>query len=450
MRRVFLQSHPFGISVFIIIVLILTIYFGCSEESPVVPPPPEPPKAVSLRLVDVSCTEAFIKVSAADSVLPLNISLRKDDSTIANFTLTKPDTVIIDTTLQPNNTYIYQTTEVINGKEEKSDTLQVKALNITSDNFTWQTYTFGDPNFGSSLLRDVAVIDENNIFAVGEIYNDTTGQAYNAVHWNGNNWELIRIMTNACGGVLYPPIQAIFAFSLSDILFAHIDGSISHYDGIEFINDCSLITQLNGSANKIWGKSRNDFYVVSGNGFIARYENEVWNKIESGTTTDINDIWGYYNDTSNEESVLCVVSNILHQGELRLLAISENTAHDTLNWPYSNHWLKSVWFKSKYSPVYVVGGGIKEYKSGAWTELNVTNDFVECIRGSDVNNIFACGDYGFLGHFNGVQWNVFNNLYNDAVFLQAAVKDNTVVVVGYTYSGQLIGKAIVIIGKRIG
>ena len=79
----------------------------------------------------------------------------------------------------------------------------------------------------------------------------------------------------------------------------------------------------------------------------------------------------------------------------------------------------------------------------------MTNDFVESIRGSDVNDIFACGDYGFLGHFNGVQWNVFNNLYHDAVFLQTAINKNNVVVVGYTYSGLLVGKAIIIIGKRI-
>ena len=26
------------------------------------------------------------------------------------------------------------------------------------------------------------------------------------------------------------------------------------FNGIDFTNDCSLITQLNGSANKIWGR----------------------------------------------------------------------------------------------------------------------------------------------------------------------------------------------------
>jgi len=435
--------------IFFSLIISITAIPSCKKDNPVVPPPPEPQKAVTLSQSDVSCTEAFIRVTAADSILPVLINLTRDENSLNSFTLTQTDTVITDTTLQPNSTYTYQTSAVINGVEELSDTLQVHSLNVSSDNFTWQTFTFGDPNYGSSLLRDVLIIDENNIWAVGEIYNDTTAISCNAVHWDGSSWELIKIKTNACGGVDYPPIQAIFAFSSDDILFAHIDGSISHYDGVEFTNDCSLIIQLNGSANKIWGMSRNNFYVVSGNGFIAHLENGQWTKIESGTSTDINDIWGYYDDANAQEAILCVVSNILQQGELRLLAVSNNSAHDTLNWPYNNHWLKSVWFKGKYSPVYVAGGGIKEYKSSVWNELNVTNDFVECIRGSDMNDIIACGDYGFAAHYNGVQWNVYNNLYNDAVFLSAAVKNNTVVVVGYTYSGLLVGKAIVMIGKRI-
>ena len=48
------------------------------------------------------------------------------------------------------------------------------------------------------MLYDVAIIDENNIWAVGEIYlNDSLGQPdptpYNAVHWDGISWNLKKI-----------------------------------------------------------------------------------------------------------------------------------------------------------------------------------------------------------------------------------------------------------------
>ena len=171
----------FEILLFVIVVI---LFNGCNTTEP--PPlPDEPPKSIKLKLMDVSCTEAFISVSAADTVLPANITLKKDDATMFSFMLTQTDTTVIDTTLQLNATYIYQTTALIKGVEQKSDTLQVKTLNTTSHNFTWQTFTFGGIG-GSSVLNDVAIIDENNIWAVGAIYADTTGQAYNAVHWNGS------------------------------------------------------------------------------------------------------------------------------------------------------------------------------------------------------------------------------------------------------------------------
>ena len=49
----------------------------------------------------------------------------------------------------------------------KSNELTVTTMDTTSHNFTWQSWTFGD--IGSSVLYDVAIINENNIWAVGEI-----------------------------------------------------------------------------------------------------------------------------------------------------------------------------------------------------------------------------------------------------------------------------------------
>ncbi len=90
----------------------------------------------------------------------------------------------------------------------------------------WETFEFGG-GIGSSYLSDVAIINENNIWAVGEIHTDKTDQfdsngvwvqPYNAVHWDGNNWELKRIFIN---GYFYP-LYAIFAFNENDIWFANL------------------------------------------------------------------------------------------------------------------------------------------------------------------------------------------------------------------------------------
>ena len=160
----------------LILLYIVPLFFDLSCSNPTSPPvSSEKPKAVKLKLLDVSCTEAFINIIANDTILPLSITLNKlatsgDKNPVFNFTLTKTDTIVIDTTLQPGKTYIYQTAEEIKGESENSDTLQVKTLDTTSHNFSWQTFTFGDPDIGSSSLNDAVVISDENIWCVGDIY----------------------------------------------------------------------------------------------------------------------------------------------------------------------------------------------------------------------------------------------------------------------------------------
>jgi hypothetical protein len=131
--------------------------------------------------------------------------------------------------------------------EEKTDT--------TSHNFTWEKYTFGGGG-GDSHLKDVAVIDENNIWAVGEIYmKDSLGNdeinPYNAVHWDGKKWELKRIRYYGnCSAVEYPPLRGIWDFSANNIVITN-GGSIGWFDGNNVRLDCEVNQLLSGAINKI-------------------------------------------------------------------------------------------------------------------------------------------------------------------------------------------------------
>jgi hypothetical protein len=274
---------------------------------------------------------------------------------------------------------------------------------------------------------------------VGEIYIADTSQngytLYNAVHWDGNQWELKRIKTNACGGVVYPPIKAIFAFSSDDILFAHIDGSITYYDGINFTNDCSLITQLNGSANKIWGVSRNDYYVVSGNGFIAHYQNGQWSRIESGTDLDFHDIYGATDSKTSERQILAVCSRNLPLDK-GIYKIEGNTAVEISSAPIQ--WeLYALWFIPNRH-YYVIGNGIYEktnFSEILWkdNEFDITHYATTGIRGNGINDVFVAGAFGEFLHFNGVTWKSYINEtgWFSGSYGGVAVKNNLVITVGY-------------------
>ena len=190
-------------------------------------------------------------------------------------------------------------------------------MDTTSHNFTWQTFTFGG-QAGSCTLYDVAIIDENDIWAVGEIYLlDSLGQPdplpYNAVHWDGNEWELKRIQTILRGNLVTVPLTGIFAFSSNDIWMV---GSLPiHGDGQNWIMyDVRSTVDPSLSLSKAWGSSTNDMYFVGNSGSIAHYQNGQWSRIESpigagGTELNIQDIYGAYNNQTGNYEILAVASD---------------------------------------------------------------------------------------------------------------------------------------------
>src|SRR5574338_1708294 len=371
------------VSVLVLVVLFLS--FSCNEGYDF------SQASLGLGLRDYSCTEAWIEVQIGSNDKTADIYIKKNDEIIKTIRIAQSDSLFYFDSLQPNTAYKFDAVTYEDGKEVKSNPVTFTTLDTTSHSFTWQTFEFGQHS--SSILYDVAIIDENNIWAVGEIYmNDSLGNpdptCYNAVHWNGQNWQLKKIKTNACGGVDYPPIKTSFAFSTNDILFAHTDGSITYFNGVGFINDCSLITQLNGSVNKIWGVSENDFYVVSGNGFIACFKNGSWTKIESGTKTNINDIWGVIDQSNNQQMVYGAVSFVAQAGDQKILKIQNNKV-DSLYWNTGRR-VHTVWsYNNRY--LYAAGGGIFENRRGYWNEITeVPLYYSRNIRGIDNNNIFVC------------------------------------------------------------
>ncbi len=113
----------------------------------------------------------------------------------------------------------------------------ITTMDTTSHNFTWQTFTFGQHS--NSVLYDVAIIDENNIWAVGAIYmNDSLGNhdpnAYNAVHWDGIKWDLKRIQFYTFCGQQHTgsyPAKSIFAFGSNDIWVGMDSSQVVRWNG---------------------------------------------------------------------------------------------------------------------------------------------------------------------------------------------------------------------------
>jgi len=369
-------------------------------------------------------TEVWLKLEMDNGDDGKEFSVKRDGETIFRGRLAGDDTTLHDENLLPSHEYSYVAYRLANGKEiYSSELLKVTTMDTTSHEFSWEIYTFGGVR-GSSVLRDVCIIDENDIWAVGEIHTEDTDcwnedstqwiPSYNAVHWNGVNWELVRIYYDFkvnfpdgySDGPSWAPIDAIFATEAGDIWIK--SGTIHHFDGQKWHQYQSLF-----SVNKIWGTGSNNMYFVGYGGTIVHYDGSRWRKLEAplgqdGTDLDIYDIWGEENQQTGEYEILCVAAKKFESYNRAILKIKDQQvatlADNGIPWS-----LSGIWFIPNQI-YWVVGGGIY-YKrnimnSSSWTRIDkrLTEYYINSIRGNEINDIIAVGAFGEVLHFNGVSW----------------------------------------------
>ncbi len=327
-------------------------------------------------------------------------------------------------------------------------------MDTTSHNFTWHMDTLGAT---SSVLSDVAIINDTLAYVVGEMYlRDSTGQTdpmrFNAAIWNGDTWDIQRIPYLYGGHPVYNPIQAVFAFSSNDIWFA--GNGVIHWDGQEYVPvDISSVWGPY-QINKIWGRSSSDLYIVGNEGAIAHYNGATWRRIASGTGLDIRDIWGATNPRTGEKEILALASTNAPpvQGSM-VLKMAGSSATPVSTTGMSPDML-GIWFMPERR-YYAVGAGIHQKRmlaDSAWNAYPpgvVTHFLSGGVRGQGVNDAFVVGSFGEVVHFNGLSWfRYFSNVPLPTGALGGiSVRGHLVLATGLVTVG-VESRGIVVIGRR--
>ncbi len=322
----------------------------------------------------------------------------------------------------------------------------------TSHLINWVIDDIG--NYGSYLL-DVAIIDENNIWAVGEIYmNDSLGNpdlhAYNAAHWDGSGWGLKRILfPTVCGSTNRTPYpsKSIFAFQDGEIWIGSSGDNIAILENGVQVSEFCLPSSLNMGINKIWGTSSEDLYVVGNEGNIAHYQNGVWTKIESGTDLDLTDIYGDSEGNLYAAGVdIALAKGVVVKGNQSGIwevmiegdIIDESELFDKLFGRIGTLWVDEL------GTLYAGADFLYHYKNMKWDyvrslpENYIGGDqyyigYLYSLRGNKSNDIVICGDRNTLRHFNGVEWTELGIPYlpyRHIFWRSVKIKENTIVSVG--------------------
>ncbi len=422
-------------------------------------------QTLQLTLADVSCTEAWLKLKAQiaqkDSS-DLKLQLYRNDSLIVNKPLTATESLLYVDGLQPATSYAFAA-KVLNSSKLLAVSAKVEAttMDTTSHNFTWQTWKFGKKERGSSLY-DVAIIDENDIWAVGEIHTKDTDrwnedstkwlQPYNAAHWNGEKWELKKIDWDG----IVSELTCVYAFSNHDVWFGVTN--LIHWNGTKFQKNWNpvLIQFSDKIVNKIWGTSANDLFIVGNKGMIAHYDGKQWQRIESETNVRLLDIYGTtkvwicgWKDL--QPTVLLNIDN----GNVSKIIESENILNENSLIKISGG-IFSLWTDA-HDNLYVLTwnslyrcyhGDVNQVKA-LWNVRKPSQWAYRKVRGNSANDIVTVGDRGRILHFNGVTWKQFNNLLNKHDYLYSvSVKGNLIVAVGERYINGIESYGIIYVGKR--
>jgi len=407
--------------------VIVAVLVGCKT----VTEPPAP--GVELTAVDVRCTEVWLKLGLSGNG-SRDFVIKRDEAVAIEGKIKGADTLVVDTGLLPAKRYRYVGYRKTQGYlTESSQPLEVTTMDTTNHNFIWQADVLGDGN--ASNLRDVCIIKENDIWAVGEIYlKDSTGQfnplPYNAIYWDGKIWKLERVSVKYLGNWVVAPLKAVFALSSTDIWVSA--GVPIHGDGRSWIMyhlyDMGVLEQTDGSISQIWGSSTNDIFFGGSKGVLVHYDGSTWRKIETGTHQDIQDMWGVYDKNAQKNTIFCAVSSKYEGGEKKVLQILDNNVVKEFDWS-PQIIAQSVWF-AEDSPLYICGDGLFKYENKQWSEvLGLPELYKNMVRGNHQNDVFVAGDLGIFAHYNGKTWKTYK-FPTFMIFHGLAVKDNTVVAVG--------------------
>jgi len=307
----------------------------------------------------------------------------------------------------------------------------------TSHNFTWAQYTFGGPN-GSSGFKDVAIVSDSDIWAVGSIYT-APDTMYNAVHWDGKRWELLQIQFYTFCGQTHTgsyPIDAVLALNESEVWFTS-NSQITIWKN----NGQQNIVCLPISVNKIWTEAGNTIYTVGPNGEIGFNNGTNWTSMPSGTTIDLRDVWG----SSDGKTIwACGFSDDDSQS---ILLKYTGSSWETV-WsrggtsfvsPYG-YFVTSLWGTN--SLILSSGRGVFQDT----TQVVTLPWFPYRIRGSANNNIAVAGDNGMIWHWNGADWKQLNTQSGQPLY-SLAVSQTMIAAVGSDFNIGL-GAALIYLGKR--
>ncbi len=423
------------ISLTIIILIALTLLHSCDTTEP------KTEKNITIQEYDVAVTEAYIHLFF-ESKQKRDLQLYRDGELIYNFFCCEKDTIIVDTSLTVSKSYKYSVKQRNNNTiVAESNRITVTTLVPTSHDFVWETYDLGVQS--PSTLSDIYIINDNDIWVVGEFYFDSN-VAYGFIHWDGNEWTHIRLFAEVPPANYQANIRptGVYAFDSNNVWFSA--GSVFHWDGkiltpfwlSHFEGNTNPLFEKGQFARKIWGDTNsNEIYVCGDQGALAVYRDNRWESIYTNIDYNILDLWGYKNPATQMLEIICSATDFSSLSNA-MIKITKTRGVEIIPWD-QHTFLLTLW-TNKGFPIFAGGSEYYSNSWGKWEIININEEFIPSkIRGTSLNNIFICGSKNALVHFNGNNWKNINNSFSSGTSFMQIAMNKRVVALGSEKNGTM-------------
>ncbi|MBN1186573.1 MAG: hypothetical protein JXB49_30130, partial [Bacteroidales bacterium] len=441
------------------IAILLTILFlaiSC-KECPTEPEPENPDLSISALYVETSIV--WLKISSMDSTSQKSFVVQRDTVVVSESSFTGNDTIIADRTVQSNTSYTYMLNYVDHGRiKGETDSITVTTLDISGSDFTWEVYRFGEPG-QENWFRSVSINNENDIWIVGifqywgwnTTFNEYTYLPNNVLHWNGSNWDTMKVAS--------PP----FTFSSLDAVCAIDDSTVwVGVTAIELYRNGEWMARTDSPDLSwmldIWGNSLSNTFFTYYDGGLVHYNGTNFEIMSSGTTTDLQDIDGNnervfiagFSTTAGYERLVLEYKDGVWSKVFSSPTVDGDLSKGDLGRPYSVKVLDDVAVFSTAAAAtvkYYYHDGIMDVMPEKVTPLR-NYIAVERIDGNAINDLALITNGGQVVHYNGrdyltaFDYDISGNP-GDPHIWGGDFKGDVVCAVG-----EVLGQALVIIGRR--
>jgi len=417
-------------------------YFAC-KQSPVQPTTPHNP--LNVRAVLVSPVQVVLNWSNPANAAN-TYQLLRNGTVITRDTVPPADTMGMykdSSTLVPGTMYTYILSRLVSGAPYDSDTLQVRTLDTTKDNYSWTINKIGEAN---SVLHGVWGASPNSVWACGGGVVDSGARKipFGIMHYVNGQMTFYR--SDGDSGVGYP--TGCYGLSDSEIWFAE-PGNLIEFKKGKYIDypftgiDASLPT-FTGNLNAVWEAADSEIFAVGDSGIVMhRKPDMTWEIQHAPTTLSLLAMKGF---SASEIYAVCKDRSCTGCGGniLKYDGTSWNFIATSIGAPGDSLHIDGDFFDiggQNHDSLYTVGYRIYKRDSSGWMLTNAPcNDlnnqtcsyYTEGVDGS-WNNVWIVGAYGRVFHFGGAHWSAnypFLNTGSNLTFDRVVVFPNDIFIVG--------------------